>query len=144
MRAPLMAGLLVLLGGCSSQPTTGEDAPGSGAAPVPPPPAAEVVVPASEPDATQSAASEKVRGRIPSGYRLERRKGQELYCRQITTLGTRFAQKICFTRAQLEEIQRRTDSAMDDLEKGLKACGSADACGGMTPVNDRVGARVVQ
>jgi hypothetical protein len=141
MRTPVMSALLVLLAGCSSQPTT-QDAPASGAAPVPPPPPAEVIVAAPEPSATQSGA--KTGGKIPSGYRRETRKGKELYCRQVTTLGTRFPQKMCFTREQLEEIQRRTDSAMNDLEKGIKICGSAETCGGMTPINDRGGARVVQ
>jgi hypothetical protein len=102
------------------------------------------VVTAPAPAATQSASTGKTGGKIPSGYRRERRKGQEVYCRQITTLGSRFAQKTCFTRAQLEEIQRRRDSVMDDLEKGLRVCGTADACGGATPINDRVGVRVVQ
>ena len=84
---------------------------------------------APEPSATQSAAGEKIVGKIPSGYRRETRNGKELYCRQLTTLGSRFPQKTCFTRAQLEEIQRRTDSMMDDVERGIRVCGSAEACG---------------
>ncbi len=140
-----LVGVLLLacaLSGCSSQPTIQE--PAAGAAPIPPPPPSEGVVPAPAPAATQSASTGKTGGKIPSGYRRERRKGQELYCRQITTLGSRFAQKTCFTRAQLEEIQRRRDSVMDELGKGLRVCGTAQACGGATPINDGVGARIVQ
>ena len=140
-----LVGVLILacaFSGCSSRPTIPE--PASGAAPIPAPPPAEGVVPAPAPAARQSTSTKKTGGKIPSGYRLERRKGQELYCRQITTLGSRFAQKTCFTRAQLEEIQRRRDAVMDDLEKGLRVCGTAEACGGATPINDRGGARVVQ
>jgi hypothetical protein len=128
MRATVMTAVLLVLAGCSSQPTT-HDETGSGAAPVPPPPAAEVVVPAPKPDATQSAAGEKPGGRIPSGYRRETRGGKELYCRQDTTLGSRFSQKTCYTREQLEEVQRRTDSTMDNMERGMSVCGSAGACG---------------
>ena len=142
MRVLVMPAVLLLMAGCSSQPTIQE--PASGAASIPPPPPAEVVVPAPAPPATQSATTEKTGGKIPSGYRRERRKGQEVYCRQTTTLGSRFAQKMCFTRAQLEEIQRRTDSVMGDLEKGIKVCGTAEACGGTTQINDRGGARIVQ
>ena len=54
---------------------------------------------------------------------IARRRGQ------VTTLGSRFPQKTCFTRAQLEEIQRRTDSMMDDMERGMSVCGSAETCG---------------
>lgn len=126
MRVPVMSALLVLLAGCAAQPTTQEPS-ASGAAPVPPPPPAEIVVPAPEPSATQSAADEKTGGKIPSGYRLERRGGKELYCRQVTTLGSRFAQKTCFTRAQLEEIQRRTESTMSDMDRGMRVC-SGEQC----------------
>jgi hypothetical protein len=144
MRASVMSALLVLVAGCSSQPTT-QDPPASGATPIPPPPpVAEEAVPAPVPSTTQSVAGEKVRAKIPSGYRLERRKGKELYCRQVTTLGSRFAQKTCFTREQLEEIQRRRDSVMEDLEQGLKVCGTAEACGGTSQTIDRPGARPVQ
>jgi hypothetical protein len=129
MRVPVTSALLILVCACSSQPTN-QDAPPSVATSGPAAPATEVVVPAQAPVAAESAAGEKSGGRIPSGYRLERRNGKELYCRNITTLGSRFAQKTCFTRAQLEEIQRRTDSTMDDMEKGMKVCGSLQACGG--------------
>jgi hypothetical protein len=129
MRVLVVSALLVLLAGCSSQPTM-QDSSAAGAAPVPPPPPpAETTVPSPEPSTTQSATGEKTGGKIPSGYRRETRNGKEFYCRQVTTLGSRFPQKTCFTRAQLEEIQRRTDSMMDDMERGMSVCGSAETCG---------------
>ncbi len=126
MRVLVVSALLVLLAGCSSQPTT-QDSSASGATPVPPPPPAEMAVPAPEPSVTQSATGEKTGGKIPSGYRRETRNGKELYCRQVTTLGSRFPQKTCFTRAQLEEIQRRTESTLSDMDRGLRVC-SGEGC----------------
>jgi hypothetical protein len=131
MRVVAFVVLSVSLAACSSTPTTGS-APESAAIPPPPPvvipdaAATEQTVPAKT--GAASASPEKG-GRIPSGYRLEKRNGKELYCRSITTLGSRFPQKTCFTRAQLEEIQRRTESTMNDMEQGLKTCTGSTACG---------------
>ena len=86
--------------------------------------------PASEPcRASESAAATKPAGKIPSGYRRVTRNGKELYCRSVTTLGSRFPQKTCFTREQLQEIQNRTESTMDDVEQGMKVCGDGETCG---------------
>ena len=127
MRAAALLALLAVLAACSSQPTTpqAESAP----APVPAP---EVAVPAAEPAATaasESATAPQPAGKIPSGYRRETRNGKELYCRSVTTSGSRFPQKTCFTREQLQEIQNRTESTMDDFEQGIKVCGGGEACG---------------
>jgi hypothetical protein len=108
VRFTVMCAVLVLLAGCSTQPTT-QDSPAT------------------------VAAVEKTSGKIPSGYRRETHKGQELYCRRTTTLGSRFAQKLCFTREQLVEMQWRTDSTMGELDRGVRVCGTAEACGGTTP-----------
>ena len=60
------------------------------------------------PAATESAAAAKPAGKIPSGYRRVTRNGKELYCRSVITLGSRFAEQMCFTREQLEDIAART------------------------------------
>jgi hypothetical protein len=40
----------------------------------------------------------------------------------VTTIGTRFAEQMCFTREQIAEIDERTNHAMDDFEKARKTC----------------------
>ena len=120
MRAAALLALFAVLAACSSQPTTPQAEP-----------APEVAAPAAEPAAaaSESAAAAKPAGKIPSGYRRETRNGKELYCRSVTTSGSRFPQKTCFTREQLQEIQNRTESTMDDMEQGIKVCGGGEACG---------------
>ena len=131
MRVVAFVVLSVSLAACSSTPTTGS-APESAAIPPPPPVAipdasAAGTVPATKTEAAPPAASAEKGGKIPSGYRLEKRNGKEFYCRNITTLGSRFPQKTCFTRSQLEEIQRRTESTMGSMEQNMKVC-SGETC----------------
>ena len=122
-RAALMAVILAVVAGCSTQPTK----PAQSAA-------AENDAPAKQSQAASagpaSAASvPTVEKKVPSGYRRVKRDGRELYCRSVVTLGSRFPEEMCFTREQLEEIARRTDSAMDDMERNRKICVGA-GCGG--------------
>ena len=123
LRAALMAVILAVVAGCSTQPTK----PAQSAA-------AENDAPAKQSQAASagpaSAASvPTVEKKVPSGYRRVKRDGRELYCRSVVTLGSRFPEEMCFTREQLEEIARRTDSAMDDMERNRKICVGA-GCGG--------------
>jgi len=121
MRLTSLSAVLVALAlaACSSQPVS-QESPG----PVAPAPEAQAKT--SSPAET-GAASTKPTGKIPSGYRLEKRNGKDLYCRNETLLGSRFSQKTCFTREQLEEIQRRTESAVGGMEQNMKVC-SGDTC----------------
>jgi hypothetical protein len=121
MRLTSLSAVLVALAlaACSSQPVSQESS-----GPVAPAPEAQAKAPAP---AETSAASTKPAGKIPSGYRLEKRNGKDLYCRNETLLGSRFSQKTCFTREQLEEIQRRTESAVGGMEQTMKVC-SGDTC----------------
>jgi len=124
MRSIVMIIALVGLAGCSTQPQTVETkSVPVGAAPSTPAPVA------TAPAAATPPAAPTVAKKVPSGYRLVKRNGQELYCRSEVLLGSRFPEKMCFTKAQLEEIEKRTDSAMDDLEKGRKVCVGTQ-CGG--------------
>ncbi len=60
---------------------------------------------------------------MPSGYRRVKRSGKELLL-QVgdPRLGSRFADEVCFTREQIDEIAARTNSAMSDMEQSRKVC----------------------
>jgi len=122
-RAGLMAVILAVVAGCSTQPTR----PAQTAA-------AENDAPAKQSEvastgAAPAASVPTVEKKVPSGYRRVKRDGRELYCRSVVTLGSRFPEEMCFTREQLEEIARRTDSTMDEMERNRKICVGA-GCGG--------------
>ena len=123
-RAGLMAVILAVVAGCNTQPTKpAQSAAAENNAPAKKQSQAASAGPAS------AASVPTVEKKVPSGYRRVKRDGRELYCRSVVTLGSRFPEEMCFTREQLEEIARRTDSAMDDMERNRKICVGA-GCGG--------------
>jgi hypothetical protein len=76
----------------------------------------------------ETAHAPKLSPKVPGGYRLVKRNGKELYCKSVTTIGTRFAEQMCFTREQIAEIDERTNHAMDDFEKARKTCTGGAYC----------------
>jgi len=128
------------LAGWASEPTQATAAPPpaeASAAPAPTPPAASAVpaeaAPAPTPPAASAVPAEaahapKLTPKVPGGYRLVKRNGKELYCKSVTTIGTRFAEQMCFTREQIAEIDERTNHAMDDFEKARKTCTGGAYC----------------
>jgi len=128
------------LAGWASEPTQATAAPPpaeASAAPAPTAPAASAVPAEAAPATTAPAASAvpeeaahapKLTPKVPGGYRLVKRNGKELYCKSVTTIGTRFAEQMCFTREQIAEIDERTNHAMDDFEKARKTCTGGAYC----------------
>ena len=112
------------LAGWASEPTQATAAPPpaeASAAPAPTAPAASAVP-------AEAAHAPKLTPKVPGGYRLVKRNGKELYCKSVTTIGTRFAEQMCFTREQIAEIDERTNHAMDDFEKARKTCTGGAYC----------------
>ena len=112
------------LAGWGSEPAQATAAPPpaeASAAPAPTPPAASAVP-------AEAAHAPKLTPKVPGGYRLVKRNGKELYCKSVTTIGTRFAEQMCFTREQIAEIDERTNHAMDDFEKARKTCTGGAYC----------------
>ena len=112
------------LAGWGSEPTQATAAPPpaeASAAPAPTAPAASAVP-------VETAPAPKLSPKVPGGYRLVKRNGKELYCKSVTTIGTRFAEQMCFTREQIAEIDERTNHAMDDFEKARKTCTGGAYC----------------
>jgi len=121
-RNSAVVALLAVLAGCGTAPTKpAGDAVTSAQATAPAPPATG--------GATAAAASEQIPMKVPSGYKRVKRDGKEVFCRSVVKLGSRFAEEMCFTREQIEEIANRTDSAMDDMERGRKVCVGIEGCG---------------
>ena len=112
------------LAGWGSEPTQATAAPPpaeASAAPAPTAPAASAVP-------AEAAPAAHISPKVPGGYRLVKRNGKELYCKSVTTIGTRFAEQMCFTREQIAEIDERTNHAMDDFEKARKTCTGGAYC----------------
>lgn len=107
--------------GCSTKPTR------QAAPPAAAPSAAATPAPGSAPAATSDPARPAAK-QVPAGYRLEKRGGQELYCRSVVLIGSKFPEKKCFTREQIEEIERNTESAMGEMERRIPVCGGTGSC----------------
>ena len=123
-----LAAAIVTIAGCGAQPAKPSE-PAPAAQPSAPVSAAPAVPAAQEGTKSSSATAEPAK-KVPAGYRLVKRNGKELYCRSVTTLGSRFAEEMCFTREQIDEIEERTDHAMDDFEQSRKTCSGGSHCGG--------------
>ena len=125
--------VIITAAGCSTPPKQTVDTV-SPAAQASAAPAAQSSAPAAPAASAATAAdpAKPVPREIPSGYKLTKRNGREVYCRSVVPIGSKLAEEMCFTREQLEEISRRRDSAVGSMEQGMKVCapGGTDACGG--------------
>jgi hypothetical protein len=74
------------------------------------------------------ATDDKVAPRIPSGYRLVKKNGQNLYCRTVTPTGTRFSEKLCLTATQIKQTQQINETTMRAIDRAQRVCAGAD-CG---------------
>ena len=116
------------IAGCGAQTTrTGEGPPAQAPAQ---PAAPSTESPRTPEERAAVAAAPESDKNVPGGYRLIKRNGKELYCKSVTTIGTRFEEQMCFTREQIDEIEERTDHAMDDFEQARKTCTGGPYCTG--------------
>jgi hypothetical protein len=109
----LIVAAAVAVAGCSTEPTR------QAAPPAAAPAAAATPAPGGVAPATRE---------VPAGYRLEKRAGQELYCRSVVLIGSKFPEKKCFTREQIENLENNTESAMGEIERRIPVCGGAGSC----------------
>lgn len=119
-RCAVMVAAAFAIAGCSTEPTQQaalpDAAPAAAAAPAP-----------GTPPAAASSPTDPAAQKVPAGYRLEKHDGKQLYCRSVTLIGSRFPEKKCFTREQIEELEADTESAMGEIERRIRVCGGA-AC----------------
>ena len=135
---------LALSAGCASAPTA---PPTSTAQPtaapavtVPAQPVAAPVVTAPEAGSAvladnaapvAGATAEDAILRTPPGYKDVNRNGVRYFCKNMSTLGSRFSQQICMTEDEYREVKRRGESVRSDLERSTAICASSaeNACG---------------
>jgi hypothetical protein len=133
--------VLASLAGCAAQPPQPADVSATTEGP-PPVAAASAATAVTAATGASAATSEtavagaptpaKVFMKVPGGYRLRKRGGTELYCKSVTVLGSRFAEEMCFTREQLDELSKNAESAMGVIEQSTKTCAGGGPCGGST------------
>jgi hypothetical protein len=46
----------------------------------------------------------------------------------VVVIGSKFPEKMCFTREQIEEIEGNTDSAMGEMQRKIPICGGTGSC----------------
>ena len=77
----------------------------------------------------QSVIAEEEEFKTPSGYKKKKRGDTTVYCRYETPIGTRFQNEYCFTRAQLERVEKSKQGMQDDVAMRQRMCTTQTACG---------------
>jgi hypothetical protein len=122
MRILVLLAASVSVIACSSQPQTAS-------APAASPAQARTQAHAAAGGSTKTAGMTPNGVRIPYGYKLVVKDGQELYCHKETILGSRFPQTVCLDEQGLKELEARGESARDSLNRGQETC-AGSSCGG--------------
>jgi hypothetical protein len=115
----------VSLGGCASGPSHGDASAQSSTVPA----ALAVSGEVSIGEEAQAVIAEEQEFRTPSGYKKKKRGDTTMYCRYETPIGTRFPTEYCFTRSQLERIQKSKQGMQDDVAMRQRMCTTQSACG---------------
>ena len=136
MMRPMLSFSFLCLAACASTPSQ---------APVAASPAPHVAV-AAAPQVSATAASqspdiaassdsnakqhaEVVKRALKSGYQVSKSPdGSKHYCIETTSVGTRFAQRSCYSADQLVEVFARQDLHQDQMRQG-GLCGSSGCAG---------------
>jgi invasion protein IalB len=116
----------VLLAGCAAGPSPGGAADAQARA-VPSALAATSEVSIAE--EAQAVIAEEQEFRTPSGYKKKKRGDTTVYCRYETPIGTRFPTEYCFTRNQLERVEKSKQGMQDDVAMRQRMCTTQKACG---------------
>jgi hypothetical protein len=103
-----------------AEPATATSAPAPAAAASKP--AAPTPAPAVKPTPAPLAAT------MPGGYRLRTVKGEQVYCRTETPIGTTIPKQECYTPETLAEMQKRGHDTAEGMATHMLICGGS-ACG---------------
>jgi hypothetical protein len=67
----------------------------------------------------------------PSGYHKRVHRGQTVYCKSETPVGTRFSRQYCFTEQELERIEANRRNVQREIDRARRGCiAGGDYCGG--------------
>ena len=60
------------------------------------------------------------------GYKKKNKGGEVVYCKNDAVLGTRLSEEMCFSEAELDEIERRNEQVNSELRQnmGRHICGN--------------------
>ena len=129
MRIPLTV-IMVCVAGCAAQPHSASPPPASAAVVAPPPAVAGTGAAAVAPgDVNAEQFNDVVKKALKSGYYVSKKNGGKTYCRETTTVGSRFADTVCYTPEQLTEVFARQEQQQELLQQG-NVCAGGGACGG--------------
>jgi invasion protein IalB len=77
-----------------------------------------------------AAATAAEEFKAPAGYKKKTRGGETVYCRSETPVGTRFPTEYCFTRNDLQRIEKNKQSMQREMQLRTKMCTTGSACSG--------------
>ena len=107
-----------LLGGCAGQPRSTTAAATGG----------HESVALARSAVAQSPSAAHNDDDITRGYQHESVNGEDLYCQREALTGMRVMQKICMTKAQLQEAQQRSKTMVDGIERASSTNGKPMEC----------------
>jgi cytoskeletal protein RodZ len=113
-----------------AEATAPASVPAPAASATPESPAAPAATPAPVAAATPTKAAKGEEFKPPKDYKVKTRKGETVYCRSQTTVGTRFPTEFCFTQVDLERIEKNKRSIQQDVSMRTKMCTTGSACSG--------------
>ena len=113
-----------------AEATAPASVPAPAASATPESPAAPAATPAPVAAAAPAEAAKAEEFKPPKDYKVKTRKGETVYCRSQTTVGTRFPTEFCFTQLDLERIEKNKRSMQQDVSMRTKMCTTGSACGG--------------
>jgi hypothetical protein len=113
-----------------AEATAPASVPAPAASATPESPAAPAATPAPVAAAAPAEAAKAEEFKPPKDYKVKTRKGETVYCRSQTTVGTRFPTEYCFTQLDLERIEKNKRSMQQDVSMRTKMCTTGSACGG--------------
>ncbi|MCS6946538.1 MAG: hypothetical protein NZM12_02850 [Steroidobacteraceae bacterium] len=82
---------------------------------------------AQTPDPAQAAQS-AAPVQLPPGYRKRVVKGETLYCKKTTPIGSRMPKWLCVDAEGLRQLEELGATNRDDLRRAQTVCASGTAC----------------